>query len=61
MHKKKFLQGIKPKLSKQPLIATVKKYKSYSSLVKKYDIFFTADDMTFICFRYALNSLLGIK
>ena len=28
-----------PKLSKQPLFTTVKKYKSYSSLVKKYDIF----------------------
>ena len=28
---------------------------------EKIRYFFAADNMTFICFRYALNSLLGIK
>ena len=28
---------------------------------EKYDIFFTVENNTFICLRYALNSLLRIK
>ena len=51
---------LSPNLSKQPLVTTMKKYISCSSLVKNYDIF-TVDNITFICFRYALYSLLGIK
>ena len=52
-----FWKKLSPKLSKQPLLAAVKKYKSYSSLVEKYDIF----SLQTIRFRYALKSLLGIK
>ena len=33
-----FGKRLSPKLSKQAWFAAVKKYKSYSSLVKKYDI-----------------------
>ena len=35
----------------------------YNSLesIKEIRYFFIADNITFICFRYALNSLLGIK
>ena len=32
-------KNLSPELSKQRLFATVEKYKSYSSLAKKYDIF----------------------
>ena len=49
---------IKPELLKQPLFATVKKYKS--SLVNKI-YFIIVDNITFICFIYALKSLLRIK
>ena len=37
---------------KKPVFASVKKYMSFSSLVKK----FTADNITLICFKYAFNS-----
>ena len=37
------------------------KYKSYQSLVKKKRFIFTVDNITFICFRYALISLLRRK
>ena len=48
-----FGKKLSPKLWKQPVFAKVKIYNSYSSLVKKYDIFFTVDNNTAICFRIA--------
>ena len=59
---KKFLST---NLSVKAAVCYSEKYKLYSSLVKKYDVFFTIDNITFIYFRYAmrytLKSLLGIK
>ena len=53
------LKKLSPKLSKHHQAVTVKKNRM--SLVKKIRCFITVDNITFICFRYTLNSLLRIK
>ena len=52
---------LSPELSKQPLFATVKKIYIVFVTSEQIRYVFTADNKTFICFRYALNSLLRIK
>ena len=56
-----FLDEIKPKIVDIAFVCYSEKIKIVSVTSEKIRYFFTADSMPFICFRYALDSLLGKK
>ena len=60
-HSRSFLVEIKPKIVETASVCHSEKIKIVSVTSEKIRYFFTADNMHFICFRYALDSLLGIK
>ena len=60
-HSRSFLTEIKPKIVETASVCYSEKTKIVSVTSEKIRYFFTADNMHFICFRYALDSLLGIK
>ena len=51
----------KPKIVETASVGYNEKIKIVSVTSEKIRYFFTADSMHFICFRYELDSLLGIK
>ena len=56
-----FLEEIKPKIVETASVCYSEKIKIVLVTSEKIRYFFTADSMPFICFRYALDSLLGMK
>ena len=61
VHSRSFLEEIKPKVVETPSVCYSEKIKIVFVTSEKIRYLFTADSMPFICFRYALDSLLGIK
>ena len=61
VHFRSFLEEIKPEIVETASVCYSEKIKIVSVTSEKIRYFFTADSMPFICFRYALDSLLGIK
>ena len=56
-----FLEEIKPKIVETASVCYSEKIKIVLVTSENIRYFFTSDNMPFICFRYALESLLGIK